>query len=342
MYRSIKLLLSSLLLLVVGCAGVETVQPFSVSGKAWPPAPEPARIRFVMEFAASEDLGIKPSFWGRFVDIATGSESGGMVRPMAVATSPNGKVIFVADPDAQCVHRFDLQRSRYDCLIEESKVPLSSPVGLAVAADGRLFVADSARDLVLVAAPNAKALQPIVLTPPPDRPTGLAFNSAGELFVASTGSHSIRRYDADGALIREYGGRGSEPGQMNFPTYLWLTTSNELLVTDTMNFRIQRFDTDDGLLGVFGKAGDGTGNLARPKGVAVDRHGHIYVVDGGHHAMQIFDRDGQLLLAVGEQGQGEGEFWLPSGVFATTEDLIFVADAYNSRVQVFRYEVNGS
>ena len=323
---------------ITACASVEPELLFSQSGRAWPAEPEPARIRFVTEFSEPRDLGIKPSFWGRLVGAAAGLANQRMVRPMAVAATADGNVIYVADPDAQCVHRFDLRRSRYDCLVEESKAPLRSPVGLAVAEDGRLFVADSARDLVLMAAPDAKALKPIVLTPPPKQPTGIAISSTGELFVASTASHSVRRYDAGGQLVREYGGRGDGPGQMNFPTYLWLASSNELIVTDTMNFRVQRIDINDGFLGTFGEAGDGTGSLARPKGVAMDRHGHIYVVDGGHHAMQIFDRDGQLLLAVGKQGQQPGEFWLPSGVFATAEDLIFVADAYNQRIQVFRYE----
>jgi DNA-binding beta-propeller fold protein YncE len=168
-------------------------------------------------------------------------------------------------------------------------------------------------------------------------------NDAGDLFVTSTASHSVRQYDAEGNLVQEFGGRGEAPGQMNFPTYLWIAPSNELLVTDTMNFRIQRLDAaGQGVLGVFGEAGDTSGSLSRPKGVAMDRDGHIYVVDGGHHALQIFDRQGQLLLALGEQGQGPGEFWLPSGVFATAGGLIFVADAFNQRVQVFRYEGDDS
>lgn len=330
--------LVAIAILVAACAAGEPVQTFTQSGRVWPAAPEPARIRFVQEFSGPQDLGIKPSFWGRLVGAAAGSKDQRMIRPMAVAASADANIIYVADPDAQCVHRFDLRRSRYDCLIEETKELLISPVGLAISTDGRVYVADSGRDLVLMAEPGAKAFKRIALNPAPEQPTGLALNELGELFVTSTASHSVRRYDAQGNLIQEYGGRGEAPGQMNFPTYVWITPSNELLVTDTLNFRIQRLDTDDGLMGVFGEAGDSSGSLSRPKGVAMDRHGHIYVVDGGHHAVQIFDREGGLLLAVGKQGQGPGEFWLPSGIFATSEGLIFVADAFNQRVQVFRYE----
>ena len=323
--------------IAAGCAAPPSVDPFSGEGPDWPSPPEAARIRFVEEFGGPADLGIRPSLWSRIAAVATGPATRRMVRPMAVAATPDGRVIYVADPGAQCVHRFDLRRGRYRCLVTEQGGALASPVGLAISDDGRLYVADSGLNAVFTAGPGDDALRTLTLTPPPDQPTGLAVGPLGDLFVASTGSHSVRHYGPDGRLLREFGGRGSEPGQMNYPTYLWLSPEAELLVTDTMNFRIQRIDPDDGVLGVFGVAGDGTGSFARPKGVAMDRYGHIYVVDGMHHAMQIFDRDGRLLLAVGEQGSGPGEFWLPSGIFVTSGDLIFVADAYNSRVQVLRY-----
>ncbi len=322
---------------LTGCGGVAAVRPFDSAGQVWPPPPETARIQFVTEFQGPSDLGIRNSFWGRFLGVTAGSTENSMLRPMAVAATADGQVVFVADPDARCIHRFDLRSERYDCLLLDSGAVLVSPVGLAIDSDGQLFVADSALDLVLVADAQDNALRVLNLSPPPVQPTGLAVNLSGDLFVTSTASHSVRRYGSAGRLIREYGGRGAGPGQMNYPTYLWLTPPSELLVTDTMNFRIQRIDVENGALSVFGDAGDSTGSLARPKGVAMDRHGHIYVLDSGHHALQIFNRDGQLLLAVGEQGQGEGQFWLPSGIFVTAEGLIFVADAYNQRVQVFRY-----
>ena len=329
---------STAVLLLAACATTERTSPFtSGGGQAWPAPPEQPRIQSVTQFSGPADLGIRPSAWSRLVGFAAGPSERAMQRPMAVAATPAGNTVFVADPGAGVVHRYDLVRGRYDRLTPGRGNALASPVGLAVTADGRVFVADSALNAVLSAGPEDDALQPLALTPEPEQPTGLALGPSGDLFVASTGSHTIRRYSAAGTLVREYGGRGNAPGQLNFPTYLWLAPPSELLVTDTLNFRIQRFDADDGVLGAFGQAGDATGSLARPKGVAVDRHGNIYVMDGVLNALQIFDREGRLLLAIGEQGQGPGQFWLPSGVFVTADDLIFVADSYNRRVQVFRY-----
>ena len=310
--------------------------PLTALGQVWPAPPSAPRIQYVTAFSGPAELGIQPSFWSRFSDLAAGEESLDMVRPMSVAAAPDGKVIYVADPEANCVHRYDLQKGHYGCLVTESGGALASPVGLAVSGDGSLYVADSGLGAVLHVAPGDDALSPVSLSPPPAQPTGIAAGPGGDIFVASTGTHSVRRYGRDGSMKREYGERGNQPGQMNFPTYLWLAES-ELLVSDTMNFRIQRIDPENGVLGVFGEAGDGSGFLARPKGVAMDRHGHIYVIDGSHHALHIFDRDGQLLLSLGQQGSGPGEFWLPSGVFVGNDDLVYVADSYNRRIQVFRY-----
>ena len=321
------------LFVLFGCVVAPGSIPVVDSDKVWPPPPAEARIRFVAAFSSAEDLGIKESAWDRFIKFSAGSEDRSLARPMAVAATPDGQVIYVADPDRRCVHRFDLNRRRYDCL----GGALVSPVGLALSAEGQLYVADSALDTVFVLEPSSDVFQALRLTPAPIQPTGLAAGSTGDIFVTCTGEHMIRRYDRTGAMVAAYGGRGDILGSLNYPTYLWLHHSRELLVTDTMNFRIQRFDVDDRVIGAFGEAGDGTGSLARPKGVAMDRYGHIYVIDGQHNALQIFDRDGQLLLALGGRGIEPGEFWLPNGIFVTAENLIFIADSYNHRVQIFRY-----
>ena len=103
-------------LMVYACAGMEPEQPFAATGPVWPAKPEQARIVFVGEFSDDEDLGIRPSLWGRFVSAIAGSEDNRMVRPMAVAATDDQSKVFVTDPDAGCVHRYDLKRRKYTCL----------------------------------------------------------------------------------------------------------------------------------------------------------------------------------------------------------------------------------
>jgi len=324
--------------LTAACAGTQPLRPFESEGRFWPQPPDAKRIAFVGEFSSAADLGIHAGFWAKLANLVAGPKNEALVRPMAVAASDDGKLIYVADPDARCVHRYDLVRARYDCLTISRDRTLVSPVGLAVTGDGRLYVADSLLRGVFTVDRRGKWLEAWPLDIELVQPTGIAWDSeAGLLHVADTGAHAIRSFAPGGKLVRDVGERGDRPGQVNYPTYLWIDERRELVVTDSLNFRVQRFDRDGGFVSAFGHNGDTAGDFARPKGVAVDTLGHVYVVDALLHALQVFDRNGRLLLAIGEQGQSSGQFWLPNGIFITASNMIFVADSYNRRVQVFRY-----
>lgn len=325
-------------LLFAACATTDMGTPFSATGPIWPPSPQQARIAFVGQFSHESDLGIVPSFWQRVVALTAGEADTRMSRPMAVAATSDGRVIFVADPEAGCVHRYDLKKGRYDCLAAESRATKIRAVGLAVVADEWLVVADSRAGQLYRANVDDEFLSTFSVSVQLNQPTGVFWKSDTQrLLVTDTARQSVLELDSLGNLKRVIGERGSAPGQFNFPTYLWVDDRNELLVTDSLNFRLQRFDADGRFLSTFGENGDLHGDFSRPKGIATDQFGHVYVIDAMMHAMQIFDRDGRFLLAIGEQGQGAGEFWLPNGIFVTRDNTIFVADAYNRRVQVFRY-----
>jgi len=326
------------LTLVASCAGQAVLDPFTGSGPVWPAPPEAARLRFIGEFSRPEELGIQPSLWSRLLRITTGPEQNALVRPMSVAVAERANIIYVADPGAGCVHRYNLNSGSYRPLRLAQDIPLLSPVGLAVTPEGRVFVTDSQLARIYVADAGDKVLTPLTLDVPLQRPTGLSWDAkTNELLVVDTAAQVIRRYTSAGVLVGEFGQRGQQPGSLNFPTYLWQDSDRNILVSDSLNFRIQRFSNDGTALGHFGKAGDATGALSRPKGVAADSFGHIYVIDSLFHAMQVYDHQGRFLLAVGEQGQGPGQFWLPTGVFVGANNTIFVADTHNRRVQVFRY-----
>jgi streptogramin lyase len=302
---------------------------------AWPEAPDPPRIAYVKSFSRPDEAGIDRGFLERLADVILGASDARIVRPMAVLAL-NGAV-FVADPGARGVHRFDIAQGRYDLIGEESGGGLPSPVGLAKGSAGEVFVTDSALAAVLVIRPGAKAAARVPL-PAMAQPTGIAFDPAnGRLFVVDTRAHRINVFNRDGSPHASFGQRGTGDGDFNYPTQLWRDARGRLYVTDSLNFRIQILDGNGRFVGKFGQAGDSTGDFMRHKGLATDRFGHVYVVDALLHAFQIFDDSGRLLLSVGELGRKRGEFWLPAGIFIGDDDMIYVADSYNQRIQVFRY-----
>jgi DNA-binding beta-propeller fold protein YncE len=327
------------LLLVAGCAATSPslATRAATAELAWPAPPSEQRIAFVTSFTGSADLGIKNSFLQRLRVFISGRSEERLVRPMAVVGSP-GERYFVVDPGVRGVHLFDLGSSRYRLVQRENGEALPSPVGLAAGLTGEVYVTDSRLAALYMIEPGGDVATEVSLDAPLSQPTGVALDKpSGRIYVVDTGSHEVKIFARDGALLRRVGGRGTGPGKFNYPTMIWMTATGEFLVSDTLNFRTQVFDAEGNFLREFGAAGDSAGFQPQSKGIATDSHGHVYVVDSTLHAVQIFDSSGTFLYRLGLRGEAPGEFWLPAGIYIDERDTIFVADSYNSRIQVFRY-----
>lgn len=326
---------TAILLALAACATpLET--RLDAAGLVWPSPPAAPRVVFVQSVAKPADLGITKGFLQRLTEFIFGETDARLIRPMAVIEVNN--VIYIADPGAKGVHRFDRQAGRYDLIRVAGGAPLVSPVGLARGPDSLVYVTDSALAGVFLIRPRADFAEPIRLADALHQPTGIAFDAdTKRLYVADTASHCVKVYTAEGRLLSTIGQRGAADGEFNFPTMLWLSDSGQLLVTDSLNFRTQTFDREGRFLAKFGRPGDGSGDAPRQKGVATDRYGHVYLVDSLLHAVQIFDTSGVFLLSIGGLGAEAGEFRLPTGIFIGKDDVIYVADSYNQRIQIFRY-----
>ena len=331
-------------LLLGGCASTSEA-PLAVADATdvvWPAPPSEPRIAYVMSFTGAEDLGIKKRFLQRLRVFIGGRTEERLVRPMAVVEIPGNRYL-VADPGARGVHLFDLDRRRYRLVRRENGEPLPSPVALAAGLTGEVYVTDSRLAALYMIEPGGDVAMEVSLDTFLSQPTGVALDKpSGRIYLVDTGSHEVKIFARDGALLRRVGGRGTAPGKFNYPTMIRTTNSGEFLVSDSLNFRTQVFDTEGNFLRQFGAAGDGAGFQPQSKGIATDSHGHVYVVDSTLHAVQIFDSSGTFLYRLGLRGNGPGEFWLPTGIFIDQSDTIFVADSYNGRVQVFRYMGGGS
>lgn len=314
---------------LVACAGARGPLITHPAKLTWPPTPAKARIAYVGQIRGTRSGGAAAAV------LAGEAPLKALSRPYAVAAGRG--LLVVTDAGRGEVNLFDLVRQSHRRIAEHGDQPLISPVGAALDARGRVFVADSTARRIFVFDANGEpltsyggALQ---------RPTGLAIDrKRGVLYVADTVGHRIHVRSVDGKYLFGFGRRGVAAGEFNFPTHLFFSAATgQLLVCDTMNFRIQRFDRRGRALGMFGRLGDASGALAKPKGVAVDSQGHIYVSDALYDRIQIFDAEGRLLLYFGGPGQGRGNLAMPTGLFIDAEDRIFVANTLRRRIEVFRY-----
>jgi len=308
-----------------------------IAEPVWPAGPSSPRLAYVMSFSGGEDLGIGKGVLQQLRKFLGGSRQIHLVRPVAIVESADNK-LFVADPGVRGVHRFDLEKGGYHLIRGENGQALPSPVALAAGLSGEVYITDSRLAAVFVVEPGRTEAVKVPLQALLARPTGVALDPpSGRLYLVDTGSHEVKVFARDGALLKRFGRRGTGPGEFNFPTMIWMSNESEILVSDSMNFRTQVFDSAGNFLRQFGEVGDGAGHLAQPKGIATDSNGHVYIVDSMTHAIQIFDRSGNFLFRLGYRGEGPGEFWLPAGIFIGERDTIYVADSYNGRIQVFRY-----
>ncbi len=146
-----------------------------------------------------------------------------------------------------------------------------------------------------------------------------------------------------GSLL-QWGEKGSDPGQFNFPIGIAISSSNEVLVTDFYNARVQRFSATGVFLAAFSVA-------PFPGGIALDGEGRIFVAHAGippskydqprqRDKIAVYSPEGELLREWGKFGAGDGEFDMPGGIAINRAGRVYVCDQCNRRVQVFDREGN--
>jgi DNA-binding beta-propeller fold protein YncE len=211
-----------------------------------------------------------------------------------------------------------------------------SMVGITPFKDNSILFTDSYYNKIFLYKPDKKSLT-LFTDSVFNRPTGIFWvPSDHRIWVVETNGHRVTVLDEQGNVVKQFGKRGTAPGEFNYPTSVWVDKKGMVYIVDAMNFRVQIFTSSGEFITQFGKPGDGSGDFARPKGIATDSYGNIYIADALYSAVQIFNIRGQLLYTFGTRGHGNGEFWMPSGIYIDNRNYIYVADSYNSRIQVFQ------
>jgi len=117
-------------------------------------------------------------------------------------------------------------------------------------------------------------------------PSGIALDSAGNVYVTDTRSNRVQKFSSRGRFLRMWGTQGSKPGQFRTPIAIAISSHDRVFVLDRGNSRLQEFNVDGKLLGVFGRRGMAPGQLLYPAGIAVDSSGRVFVGDNGNDRIQ--------------------------------------------------------
>lgn len=336
------------MMLLSACAPTQQVMRYGESeqSRVWPEAPETPRYRFVGELTGEENFEAKEKnsaanqmrdFFNAIVGLGKGSGFRNILqRPQSGTVDAAGRVL-VTDASRLAVFVFDEKAGKLFVWDQASPVAnFASPVGIAIAANGDVLVADSELGAVFRLSSEGKPLA-VIGQEDLARPTGLAIDTvSGKIYVADTAEHNVKVFADDGRLIDIIGRQGTAGATFNAPTHLSFR-DGKLYVTDTFNARVQVLDGNGTFIRALGERGLYVGNLVRPKGVAVDSDGNIYVIESFHDYLLVYDAKGQFLLPIGGTGSGIGQFYLPAGVWSDSRDRIYIADMFNGRVVVLQY-----
>jgi DNA-binding beta-propeller fold protein YncE len=164
--------------------------------------------------------------------------------------------LFVSDSVMKHVLVFDKNHK----LVSSISQGMSSPAGMAVDNENRfLYVCDTDLDQVLVydADPPYKLLRKMgTSTGKHDlnsegdfsRPTNVAVDKDGNLYVSDTFNNRVEVFDADGNFIRAFGKSGDGPGYFARPKGITIDSDGHVWIADAMQDRVQVFTPEGRLL----------------------------------------------------------------------------------------------
>jgi DNA-binding beta-propeller fold protein YncE len=164
-----------------------------------------------------------------------------------------------------------------------------------------------------------------------NRPTDAAFDSKGDIFVTDGYVNSrVVKYDKFGNKLKEWGARGTAPGQFHAPHTIAVDAQNRLYVGDRENNRIQIFDPDGNFTAHWT-------NVGVPWALCITPGPHqvIYSSDSRPGHIYKLDLNGNILGVFGRAGKQPSEFGWVHQIACPSEDVVFVGELLNWRVQRF-------
>ncbi len=238
---------------------------------------------------------------------------------------------------------------------------LNQPMGLALAPDGTLYIADTGNNRVRQVSPagnigtwagNGNAAyfgdgdQAVLAAL--HGPRAVALGAGGALYIADTENHRIRKVvdgiiDTVAGRARGFGGDGGRgvDALLDSPSALAFDAAGNLLIADQGNGRVRKLSS----AGIITTVAGADGALGSPRGLSLDRAGNLYVSDPETHEIRKVDTGGAVTTIAGN-GEccyaNDGGPALnaslngPWGLAADASGNLFFADSGNDAIRLLQ------
>jgi sugar lactone lactonase YvrE len=192
-----------------------------------------------------------------------------------------------------------------------------------------------------------------------DTPTGVAVDSAGNLYISDSNNNRIRKVTAAGTIstiagngTAGYSGEGAAANaQLDSPIGVALDTAGNLYIADSENHRLRKVTVAGAISTV---AGDGSGGyggdgasatsalLSFPIGLALDSVGNVYISEYDNNRVRKVTPFGLITTVAGAGSPGfsgddgpaiAAKLFKPYGLAVDSGGNLFIADSYNQRIR---------